>query len=174
MKMVVISYSLSGNNEALADSIAKELAVEHITIKEAKPRNISSIVLDLIFNRTPKVQPTPDVLEKYDLFIMFGPIWMGKVATPLRTYLKSLDIKKQRYVSISISGGADGANPKIAGELRKIAGKDPVVLLDLHIADLLPSGQDAVRKETSAYKINQEDIKKLSATITKTLKEANL
>ncbi len=174
MKIVVISYSLTGNNETLANRIAKELAVEHIIIKEAKPRTIGSIILDLILNRTPKVQPTPDKLENYDLIIMFGPIWMGKVATPLRTYLKNLNKNQQRYAYISISGGADGVNPKLAGELNKIAGEFPVVLLDLHIADLLPSGQNSVRKETSAYKITQEDINKLSVTVMKTLMEANL
>lgn len=69
MKVAVISYSLTGNNEALANSIAEELVVEHIKIKETKSRTISSIVLDMIFNRTPQVQTTPDKLGNYDLIL---------------------------------------------------------------------------------------------------------
>jgi flavodoxin len=39
MKIKVISYSLTGNNQALATSIAAEFAAEHIKISESKPRN---------------------------------------------------------------------------------------------------------------------------------------
>lgn len=171
MKIVVISYSLSGNNEALANSIAEEFAVEHIKITEPKPRTMGSIILDQIFNRTPQVQPIPDRLEKYDLILFFGPVWMGHVATPLRAYLKHLKTNLRRYAFISISGGADGANPKLAGELKRRVGTEPTALIDLHIADLLPSNPKPVRKDTSAYRINNGDIKKLTDTIVKTMRE---
>lgn len=174
MKIAVISYSLTGNNEALANCIAEELAVEHIKIKEPKVRNIGSIVLDLIINRTPWVKPMPSRLENYDLVLLFGPIWMGHVATPLRTYLKNIETNLCKYAFISISGGADGVNPKIAGELKKRAGKEPILLMDLHIADLLPSHSKPVRKDTSAYRLNNEDIKKLTNIIIKALREAML
>ena len=132
---------------------------------------MGSIILDLIFNRTPQVQPTPDRLEKYDLILFFGPIWIGQVATPLRAYLKHLKTNLRRYAFISISGGADGPNLKLTGELKKRAGKEPIALIDLHIADLLPSDPKPVRKDTSAYQINNGDIKKLTNTIVKTVRE---
>ncbi len=72
MKIAVISYSLTGNNEALAKSIAEEFAAEHIKIKESKPRTMGSIVMDIIFNKTPQVQPTPDRSVNYDLILFFG------------------------------------------------------------------------------------------------------
>jgi hypothetical protein len=65
---------------------------------------------------------------------------------------------RHRYAFISISGGADGPNPKLAGELEKRAGTEPGALIDLHIADLLPSDPKPTRKITSAYRINSEDI----------------
>jgi hypothetical protein len=171
MKIVVISYSLTGNNEALANSIAEEFAAEHIKITEPKPRTMGSIILDLIFNRTPQVQPIPERLENYDLILFFGPIWMGQVATPLRAYLKHLKTNLRRYAFISIGGGADGPNPKLAGELEKRVGTEPVALINLHIADLLPSDPKPVRKDTMAYRINNGDIKKLTNIIVKTVRE---
>jgi multimeric flavodoxin WrbA len=171
MKIVVISYSLTGNNEALANSIAEEFAAEHIKITEPKPRTMGSIILDLIFNRTPQVQPIPERLENYDLILFFGPIWMGQVATPLRAYLKHLKTNLRRYAFISIGGGADGPNPKLAGELKKRVGTEPVALINLHIADLLPSDPKPVRKETMSYRINNGDIKKLTNIIVKTVRE---
>jgi len=171
MKIVVVSYSLTGNNEALANRIAEEFAVEHIKIKESKSRTIGSIVLDLILKRTPLVQPTPEVLKEYDLILFLGPIWMGQVATPLRAYLKFLKTNPIKYAFISISGGADGTNPKLAVEFKKTVEKEPIVLIDMHIADLLPSVPKPERKDTSDYRINNEDIKKLTSAIMKILRE---
>ncbi|MFZ2455709.1 MAG: hypothetical protein WAX07_04470 [Candidatus Altiarchaeia archaeon] len=171
MKNAVISYSFTGNNEALAGSVAKEFAAEHIKITEPKTRTMATIVLDVLFNRTPKVQPAPGILEKYDMILFFGPVWMGQAASPLRTYLKYLKTNPRRYAFISISGGADGANPKLAGELTKRTGKEPVAVIDLHIADLLPSGQKPARKDTSAYRLNDKDLRSLTDTIGKTLRD---
>jgi hypothetical protein len=171
MKMIVISYSLTGNNEALANSIAEEFAVEHIKITEPKPHTMGSIVLDLIFNRTPQVRPIPYRLENYDLILFFGPVWMGHMATPLRTYLNHLKTNLCKYAFISISGGADGPNPKLASELKKRVGKEPIALIDLHITDLLPSAPKPTRKVTSTYRINNGDIIKLTNTIVETVRE---
>jgi hypothetical protein len=171
MKIAVISYSLTGNNEALAKSIAEEFTVEHIKITEPKPRNMVKIILDLIFNRTPQVEPLPDRLKNYDLILLLGPVWMGKVATPLRPYLRYIKSNLCRYTYISISGGAIGANPKLAGELHKRAGREPIAVIDLHIADLLPSDQKPTLKDTSAYRLSSGDVKKLTNTIVKTVRE---
>jgi multimeric flavodoxin WrbA len=171
MKIAVVSYSLTGNNEALANSVAEEFSAEHMKITKPKPRTMGSIILDLIFNRTPQVQPIPERLGKYDLILFFGPIWIGQVATPLRAYLKHLKKNLRRYAFISISGGADGPNPKLAGELKKRVGTEPVALIDLHIADLLPSDPKPTREDTSAYRLNNGDIKKFTDTIVKTVRD---
>jgi flavodoxin len=171
-KPIVISCSLTGNNEALAERIAKEFPAEHIKIIEPKTRKISSIVLDLIFNRTPQVQPTPDQLENYDFILFLGPIWMRKIATPLRAYFKYLKINPHKYAFISISGGADGSNLKLKDELIKRVKQEPLILIDMHIADLLPTNPKPTRKDTSAYHLNNGDIKNLTDIIIERLREA--
>ena len=82
--MKIISYSLTGNNEALAVVIAAEFTAEHIKITESKPRTMGTIVLDMLFNRTPQVNPIVDKTEDNDLVLFMGPVWMGQVATPFR------------------------------------------------------------------------------------------
>ncbi|OMD39006.1 hypothetical protein [Paenibacillus odorifer] len=171
MNIAVISYSFSGNNDALAGSVARELSSDYFQISEAKPRTLSSITMDMIFSRIPLVQPSPNLLMKYDLILFFGPIWMGQVATPLRPYLRHLKTNPNKYGFISISGGADGPNTKVLGELRKRAGADPVVFIDLYIADLISTNPKPTRKVTSAYKLDPEDIKQLTCTIVKRLKD---
>ncbi|MNO53685.1 hypothetical protein D3C76_441370 [compost metagenome] len=169
MNIAIISYSFTGNNDALAGSVAKELSSEYIRISESKPRTWSSIAMDMIFSRIPLVQPSPNLFVKYDLILFFGPIWMGQVATPLRGYLKHLRTNPHKYGFISISGGADGPNTKVRGELRKRTGADPVVFIDLHIADLLSTNPKPTRKATSAYKLDSGDIEQLTSTIVKKL-----
>jgi len=172
MKIAVISYSLTGNNDALASSVAKELAAEHIKITELKPRTTGSIIIDIIFNRTPRVQPIPDRLEKYDPILFVGPVWMGQAASPFRTYFKYLKSHPHKYSFASISGGAINTNPKLAGDLDKRVGSAPAALVDLHIADLLPPDPKPTMKDTSAYRINNGDIKKLTDKIVKNVREA--
>ncbi len=171
MKIAVISYSFTGNNEALAKSIAAEFAAEHIRITESRQRTTGTIILDILFNRTPQVSPTVDKVTDKDLIIFVGPVWMGQAATPFRTYFKHLKAWPGRYAFISISGGAIGTNPKLAGDLKKRAGREPAALIDLHIADLLPHDPKPAMKDTSAYRINENDLKKLTGTIVKTMRE---
>ncbi|MDK2952490.1 MAG: hypothetical protein PWQ77_2155 [Kosmotogales bacterium] len=170
MKTAVISYSYTGNNDALANSVARELTADHIQISEKKPRTMGTIALDMLISRTPKVNVNPDILKKYDMVLFFAPIWMGYVASPLRSHLKYLKKHPQKYGFFSISGGADSDNPKLKGELKKRTGAEPEIYLDLHIADLL-SKPNPTRKDTSAYKLNDKDIKQLTDVIVKEIKK---
>ncbi|MCK4356593.1 NAD(P)H-dependent oxidoreductase [Candidatus Bipolaricaulota bacterium] len=172
MKMAVISYSLTGNNDALAASIDSAFSAEHIRITESKSRTNGAIALDMLFNRTPKVNPIVDKVEDNDLVIFVGPVWMGQVASPLRAYFKRLKGRLDQYAFVSISGGADGPNPKLAGELKKRVGKEPVAVIDLHIADLLPSDPKPTREDTSSYRLTDEDVRTLADKIVQTLEKA--
>ena len=171
MNVKVVSYSLTGNNEALATSIAAEFAAEHIKITEPKPRTNGTIALDMLFNRTPQIDQRLDGVGDDDLVVFVGPVWMGHVAAPLRACLKQFKGRPGRYAFCSISGGADGPNPKLAGELNKRVGKEPAAVIDMHIADLLPSDPKPERKDTSAYRLKDADVKRLTETVVKRLRE---
>lgn len=171
MKTTVISYSLTGNNQALAAGIASEFSSEHISITEPKPRTNAIIAFDMLFNRTPKVNPTADSVKDSDLVIFVGPVWMGQVAAPLRAYFKHIKTGSNKYAFVSISGGADGPNPKLAQELSRRVGKAPVAVIDRHIAALLPSDPQPTRADTSAYRLNDEDVRGLTTEIVKALRE---
>ena len=171
MKILIISYSLTEKNQALALSIATKLHAEHISVVESKPRTPFTILLDILLNRAPKVKPTAENGSAYDYVIFMAPVWMGFVATPLRMYFKNLKNRLDNYAFITISGGADGHNVKLGAELTKRMGKAPDVLLDLLIADLLPTQLKPERKETSAYRLKENDVKHLTNTVVKALEE---
>lgn len=170
--MKVVSYSLTGNNEALAASLAAELAAEHIKITESRARTMGTIILDMLLNRTPRVSPIPSEVDDNDLVLFVGPVWIGSVATPFRAWFKHLQGRLGRYAFITISGGADGPNLKLASELRKRTGKEPSALIDLHISDLLPPDPKPGRKETSSYRLSDKEVRSLAKTAAAKLKAA--
>ncbi len=172
MKTAVVSYSMTGNNEALAGSVAKELEAEHISVTEAKKRTMGTIVADLLLGRTPRIQQAPESIDSYDRVLLLGPVWIGSAATPLRPFLKRLKKTRKSYAFATISGGADGHNLKLAAELKKRTGTEPFALLDLRIADLLPPEPKPTRDDTSKYKINKGDIIKLTGIIVEAVKKS--
>ncbi len=174
MKAMIMSYSLTGNNQDLAESLAQRLGAEHVRITEPKSRKTGKIVLDILFKRTPKINMPLENAEAYDLVLFVGPVWMGHVATPFRACFEQLAPTLGDYGFISISGGADGPNPNLAEELEERLGRKPTCLIDLHIADLLPSDPKPTRDDTMAYRIKEQDVKHLTDTVVARLGEVDL
>lgn len=164
MSTGVISYSLTGNNDALAARVAKMLGAAHIRVTEQKQRTMGAIVFDLLLGRTPRVQPSPEMQDGFELIVYVAPVWMGQAASPLRAFLGRIKKKPRRYAFVSISGGADGPNPKLGSWLAKAAGKVPEIVVDLHIADLLPVEPKPTRDDTSAYRLTEDEAQKLAET----------
>jgi len=167
MNTTVISYSYTGNNDALASKFVKEIGANHIRITESNNRTTGTIILDLIFNRKPKITMHTGEIEKSDIVIFIGPVWIGQVATPFRSCFKQLKHRINKYAFISLSGGADGpdCNNKLPNELKKRLGKEPQFLIDFHVTDLLPSEPKPTREDTSQYRINDKDLEFLINSI---------
>lgn len=161
MKTTIISYSMTGNNDKLASGIASKLNARHIRITEPKKRTNGTIALDMLLNRKPKINESMDDVDTSGLVLLFAPVWMGKVASPLRGVLKELKPRIEKYAFISLSGGADGPNPKLSKELKNRLGRPPEAVIDMHIADLLPSDPKPTRQNTSDYRLDNEDAETL-------------
>lgn len=159
MNIVIISYSYSGNNSAFAGCVAKKLSAEHIEVSLEKHTSLfGTVMMDMLFGRTPKVKPAPDLIKQYDLVLFAAPVWMGSAASPLRAYFNYLKEYPVPYGFLSVSGGADGGNSRLAEELLKRTGQKPVLLIDMGIADLLSARNGgAKRADTSTYKLTAED-----------------
>ena len=162
MNIAVVSYSLTNNNARLAAEVAGMLNAKHLNIHTKKPVTYGTIVRDLIFCAKPEIDISAAALSGYDLILFVAPVWMGQVALPLRRCLDAVKSNPCAYAFLSISGGADGSNPKLAEELRRRTGKEPVFVLDLHIRSLLPASPAPTREDTSTYQLTQEDIVKLA------------
>jgi len=171
MKVSVISYSLTGNNEALAKSLAGALSAEHVRITERGRRNMGTIGFDMMLKWTPKVTVPAVRPEDSDLVVFVGPVWMGQVASPFRACFKELGPRLGKYAFVSVCGGADGPNPKLASELTVRLGKDPVALIELPKASLLPPEPKPTRNDTMGYRISEAEVKLLTEKAVSGLKK---
>jgi flavodoxin len=96
-KKIVYYYSKTGNNKFIANKIAKELNCE---IEEIQPRiNLKLINLS-------GIKPLKSNPEDYDLVILCGPIWMGKLIYPLTSFIDKHSNSLNQMVFISCCGSS--------------------------------------------------------------------
>ena len=167
MNIKVISYSYTGNNEALAAEFAKAVGAEHLRITEPKKRTAGKIVRENLFNRDPKINLSGDEISDEDFVIFFSPFWFGKIASPLRAYLKKLRRIPSKYGFISLCVGYDDSEgvQKFKNDLAEMLGREAEFVVLKRIADLLPSGQALTQKMLTEFRITQEDSRTLVASI---------
>lgn len=97
MEKIVYYYSKTGNNKYIASKIAKELNCD---IEEIKPR-VNLKIINLMGIKPLKSNPSD-----YDLVILCGPIWMGKLIYPLKSFLEKYSENLKKVVFITCCGSS--------------------------------------------------------------------
>ena len=141
----------------LALELKNTLNCNILRIHEIKKRTGFSIFLDIFFNRTPRIEEHKEKIIDYDHVILIGPVWAGRIATPLKSFLMKEKNRIRRYSFITVCGGGQDQKIKIENELTKLAGKTPVAVTELSITDLLRSTQNNI-KNVSAYRLKTNDM----------------
>jgi len=167
MRIKVISYSYTGNNDALASEFAKEIGAEYLRITEPKKRTSGLIIKENLFNKTPKINLTGDEIDEDVFVIFFSPFWFGKIASPLRTYFEQLKDRSFNYGFISLCVGFDDPEKyQILKEtLSHLLGRDPMFMIIKKISDLLPADPEPTQKMLTQYRISKEHEKTLISSI---------
>lgn len=167
MKTLIVYYSFTRNNEMLAKALQQRLECDIHKIEEVKPRKNISIFLDLLFNREPTIRPTPCLVSLYDQCIFVAPIWAGKIASPLKAFLKEEKYHINRYSFITVCGGNAGQKEKLVKSLTQLLEQPPGAVQELWINDLLPKDKKNTIKYTSGYRLQSGDLKKFDPAIDK-------
>jgi flavodoxin len=165
MKCIIVYYSNTHNNELLAYALQKRLSCDILKIEETSKRTGLTIIIDLLFNRKPKLKDHGVSLESYNVFIFVAPIWASKIASPLRSFLLNEKQHIQSYSFISLCGGIKGQVDKIQKELKTILQHDPKLVTELWIDDLLTADKKNTVKYTSSYRVLPEDLEKFKEKI---------
>ncbi len=157
MKTLITYFSFSGNNELLTNDIQKRLHCETFQIVESKKRKGFTILLDVLFSRTPRIQRDGKDLKQYDHIIFIAPIWAGKIATPLKSFLLLEKENIRGYSFITACSGSKAQKDKIQNELTRLAGKSPAMVTELWINDLLPAHKKNKIKYVTPYRLQPKD-----------------
>ena len=165
MKTLVVYYSFTHNNEMLAKAIQKRLGCDILRIEEIKKRTGFTILLDLIFNRKPKIRTADLDISSFDQCIFVAPIWAGKIASPLKTFLRQEKYHINHYSFLTICGGYPGQKDKLLKNLTRILEQEPGRIGELWVNDLLPKEKRNTIKYTSGYRIDEDDLISLDSKI---------
>lgn len=170
MKTLVVSYSLSGNNAALAKQLAQQLSAKHISLSEKAKRTSWKTFMDMLFNRMPEVQPAIINMDGIDHLILVGPVWMGKAPSPLRSCLQQVKYIATPYSFISISGAGKQQNTKVEKDLLKRVGKRPIAVIDKSLTDLRSDQSTPSPREMMNYRLTAEAAEQLGKEVAEELR----
>lgn len=101
-KTIVYYYSNKGNNRFLAEKIAESLSSD---LEEIRPR-INFFPLFLL-NFHLGNRPSRNNISDYDTVILCGPIWVGKLIPPLRSFILSYKDSITKLIFVTCCGSSD-------------------------------------------------------------------
>lgn len=165
MKTLIAYYSFTQNNEKLAKHLHKQLNCDIVKIETTKKRNGLSILFDIMFKRKPEIKPVPYYLQDYDHVIFIAPIWAGRIAMPMKSFLIEEKSNIKQYSFITLCGGSTGQREKIQRELVSIVDIPPDKVVELWVNKLLSVKQKDTIKHTLGYRIQTNEFSKFEAEL---------
>jgi flavodoxin len=144
MKTLVVFYSRTGNTSLVASKIAALLGADTDRILSAQGYDGSlgfmRGVLHSISDRRVVIDPPKITPAGYDLVVIGGPVWAGRAANPVRTYLRQFgDTFKQVAYFVTL-GGASAE--KALAHMETVTGKRPLSTLAVPQKDIASGNYD--------------------------------
>ena len=88
---LIVFYSMGGNTRRLAEELHAAMGGDLEEIAEIHPRHRGGVgvlraLFDTLLRRRPGIVAPAHRPEDYDVLVLGGPIWAGRIAAPVRTY----------------------------------------------------------------------------------------
>jgi flavodoxin len=111
MKKLVVYYSLSGNTEKVAETIARELKADICRVEEVKKR---SKFLQYILggfaagrDKSCEIKPIDIDVHDYDLILLGSPVWAAKPVPAINAFIYGTEFKKKKVIAFFTMGGSE-------------------------------------------------------------------
>lgn len=92
-KTIVVYYSRSGNNKFIAEKMAQQLDCELVAIRS----KMNFFPLLMLFKNGFGIKPIEVDFKQYEQIVLVGPVWMGKLVSPLRGFIQQYGNDISRY-----------------------------------------------------------------------------
>jgi hypothetical protein len=136
---------MSGHTRALANEI-RDLGLgdlEEIVEPDARRGFFGEAraLFDSLARRSPAIAPIKRDPAAYELLLLGGPVWAGRIAAPMRTYAREHGARAQR-VAFFCTYDADGAYSAFE-ELAQLCGRRPETVLAVPAHALVSGAHEA-------------------------------
>lgn len=142
MRATIVYYSLEGNIATAVRYLGEKLVqhgvdVQYTELKTAKPypkKGLAKFLFggkDASFGRTPELAPYDFDDTSSDLVILALPVWAGKAAAPINSFLRTHSLRGDRVALMiaSASGDASSCAKDVAGKLGRAVTALPTLSL---------------------------------------------
>lgn len=130
MKTLLVYYSWTGNTRKLAQKITSKLKcdVEEIYEKGKRKGKLNYMVggFQAMLGMKSRIEKPKRNPSDYDLVLVGGPVWAGRITPAIRAYLSEAGEVKQYALFFSM-GGEDFS--EAVKNTAKIFGKEPIATL---------------------------------------------
>lgn len=137
-RILIVHYSLTGTTRRLAQAVADSLGADAEEIVDKKNRRglfgFLGAGRDALTRRlTPIGEPERNPAD-YDLVAIGTPVWAGRMASPVRSYLDRQRGRLKATAFFCTSGGADEREALFA-DMAAVCGVDPAAVLSVTDAE---------------------------------------
>lgn len=136
MKYLIAYYTLTGNTELIAKTVAAELGAETEEIKTEKPIDIDnfrrfslsniSLMHNIISRKKIKINQPVYNVQDFDRIIIATPVWMNNPAPAVNSYIQSQNFRNKEIAliaTIAEKGNADNTLSVMNSAIKKKGGK---------------------------------------------------
>ncbi|PLX06321.1 MAG: hypothetical protein C0596_17775 [Marinilabiliales bacterium] len=102
MKSIVYFYSKKGNNEFIANKLAKELNCD---IEKIRPR--ADVFFFYLIKLNFGIKKLINNPSDYDRIFLVGPVWMGRFICPLKSFIKKYMDQINSLYFVTCCGSGD-------------------------------------------------------------------
>lgn len=127
-KTLLIVYSYTGTGRRLAALVAAQQGWPAGVVLELRPRagawGTMRCVLDSLLRRRPPVRYLGPPIKEFDSVILVAPIWVGRLAGPMRSFVANYAESLPDLAVISVSGSSRPSSA--ASEVARLAQRTPL------------------------------------------------
>lgn len=149
MKTVVVYYSRFGTTRTVATALAGELGAEAREIRAARECGFLGMVFRSIFDIRMPIRPMDLELSGVDRIVLCTPIWAGRPANPVRTFLREAKIEGKRLLVLFTTGGGE-TGPALEAVRKLVSGKNVEVVL---LGEIVTRKKDEARLRAEAQEL---------------------
>jgi flavodoxin len=142
---LIAYYSMSGHTRELANEIRSAVDADIEEIREPHARHglsgVARAFMDSVIRRTPPILSADHDPAKYDLVLLGGPVWAGRMAAPVRSYAKRY-ASQAPHVAFFCTEGSRGADSAFA-DLERLCMHPPRATLTIDEKHRAPAAHRA-------------------------------